>query len=99
MKEVIKLPEFYQGLFKVLWPTQQGHNFSAMDFISRIDKCQISNDWNDITTWLCLCGEAEKWLALTARHLELTPAHLTFVEILHVKSSLMGKNLLVTVYL
>ncbi len=30
---------------------------------------------------LCLRGEAEKWLASTARHLELTPAQKTWTRI------------------
>jgi hypothetical protein len=36
-------------------------------FISRIDECQVSNEWNDTTTFanfsLCLRGEADEWLA------------------------------------
>jgi UDP-2,3-diacylglucosamine pyrophosphatase LpxH len=67
-KEVIKLPGFYGQSNK--------DTIFAMDFISRIDKCQISNDWNDIATysnfWLCLHGEAKEWLASKARHLHLT---------------------------
>jgi hypothetical protein len=69
-QEVVKLPEFYGHLAK--------DTISAMDFISRLDECQISNDWNDITTFannrLCLRCEAEKWLASTVWHLELTLA-------------------------
>jgi hypothetical protein len=49
-----------------------------MNFISRTDESQISNDWNDITTyanfWLCLHGEDMEWLASMARPLELIPA-------------------------
>ena len=55
-KEVIKLPGFYGQSNK--------DTIFAMDLISRIDKCQISNDWNDIATysnfWLCLHGEAKE---------------------------------------
>jgi hypothetical protein len=42
-QEVIKIPEFYGQTNK--------DTVSAMDFISRVDECQISNDWNDITTF------------------------------------------------
>jgi hypothetical protein len=69
-QEVVKLPELYGHLAK--------DTISAMDFISRLEECQISNDWNDITTFannrLCLRCEAEKWFASTVCHLELTLA-------------------------
>jgi hypothetical protein len=72
-QEVIKLPEFFGQAGK--------DTMSALDFISRINECQISNDWNDVTTYAnfcrCLGGEAEKWLASKARYLELTPAKKT----------------------
>ncbi len=42
-QRVIKLPEFYGQPEK--------DSISALDFISRIDGCQISNDWNDVTTF------------------------------------------------
>jgi hypothetical protein len=69
-QDVIKLPEFYGQVGK--------DTISAMDLISRIDKCQVSNDWNDITTFsnfrLVLWGEAKEWLASIICHLQLTPA-------------------------
>ncbi len=57
---------------------------SALEFNSRIDQCQVSNDWNDITFanfWLCLCGEAEEWLTSTVCHLGLTAAQKTWTRI------------------
>jgi hypothetical protein len=76
-QEVIKIPEFYGQTNK--------DTISAMDFISRVDKCQISKDWNDITTFanfrLCLRGEAERWLTSTIRHLCLMPEQKTWTRI------------------
>jgi hypothetical protein len=67
-QEVIKLPELFGQARK--------DTISALDFISRIDECQVSNDWNNVTTYanfcLCLRGEAEKWVASKACYLELT---------------------------
>jgi hypothetical protein len=58
-QEVIKLPELFSQARK--------DTISTLDFISRIDECQVSNDWNNVTTnanfRLCLRGEAEKLLA------------------------------------
>jgi len=69
-QDVIKLPEFNGQVGK--------DTISALDLISRIDKCQVSNDWNDITTFsnfrLVLWGEAKEWLASIICHLQLTPA-------------------------
>jgi hypothetical protein len=60
-QEVIKLSEFYGQTGK--------DTISAMKIISRIDRCHVSNDWNDVTTFasfqLCLRGEAKEWLAST----------------------------------
>jgi hypothetical protein len=76
-QEIIKLPEFYGQPNK--------DTIKAMDLISRIDKCQVSNDLNDITTnanfRLCLWGEAEEWLTSKARHLRLTPEQKTWTRI------------------
>ena len=49
-QEVFKIPEFFGEKTK--------DTVTAQEFILRIDECQISNDWNDTTTfanvWLCL---------------------------------------------
>jgi hypothetical protein len=69
-QEIIKIPEFFGEKAK--------DTVTAQEFISRIDECQVSNDWNDTTTFanfqLCLRGEAEEWLSSTVRHLKLTAA-------------------------
>ncbi len=48
-QDVIKLPEFFGQTGK--------DTISALNFISRIDECQVSNNWTDITTYsnFCLC--------------------------------------------
>jgi hypothetical protein len=60
-QEVVKIPKFFGEKGK--------DTVNAQEFISRIDECLISNDWNDTTTFtnflLCLRGEAEDWLSST----------------------------------
>jgi len=72
-QEVVKLPEFYGQPEK--------DTISALDFISRIAECQISNEWNDVRTFsnfrLDLRGQADKWLTSTVCHLSLTVAQRT----------------------
>jgi hypothetical protein len=55
---------------------------TAQQFISRIDKCQVSNGWNDTTAFanfsLCLRGEADEWLSLMCQLLELMAAQKTW---------------------
>jgi len=76
-QEVFKIPEFFGEKTK--------DTVTAQEFILRIDECQISNDWNDTTTFanfrLCLRGEAEEWLSSTVRHLKLTAAQKTWTRI------------------
>jgi hypothetical protein len=54
--EVVKLPEFYGDPSK--------DTFTALVFMAHIDKCQVTNEWNDITTFsyfrLALHGQADK---------------------------------------
>jgi len=69
-KEVVKIPNFF---------CEKGKDtLKAQDFISRIDECQVSNDWCGTTTFtnfhLGLWGEVEDWFASTVCHLELTAA-------------------------
>jgi hypothetical protein len=49
-QEVVKIPEYFGEKTR--------DTVTAQEFISSIDECQISNDWNDTTTfaniWLCL---------------------------------------------
>jgi hypothetical protein len=72
-QEIIKIPEFFGEKAK--------DTVTAREFISRIDECQVSNNWNDTMMFanfrLCLSGEAEEWLSSTARHLKLTAAQKT----------------------
>ncbi len=42
-QEIVKIPEFFGKKGK--------DTVTAQEFISRIDECQISNDWNDTTTF------------------------------------------------
>jgi hypothetical protein len=76
-QEIVKIPEFFGEKAK--------DTVTVQEFISRIDECQVSNDWNDTTTfanfWLCLRGEAEEWLSSTVRHLKLTVAQKTWTWI------------------
>jgi len=76
-QEIVKIPEFF--------PKKPKDTVTAQEFISRIDECQVSNDWNDTTTFanfrLCLRGEAEEWLSSTARHLKLTAAQKNWTRI------------------
>ncbi len=66
-QEVIKLPECFGQTGK--------DTISAMEFISRIDECQVSNNRNDVMTFanfqLCLHCEAKEWLVSTVQHLGL----------------------------
>ncbi len=65
-------------------PTQRDLS-STCTVITRIDECQVANDWNDTTTYanfsLCLKGEADEWLASKVRLLELTAAQQTWTRI------------------
>jgi len=74
---VIKLPEFLGKKAK--------YTVTAIEFITRIDECQVSNSWSNITTFanfqLCLHGEAEEWLTCTVRYLELIAAQKTWTSI------------------
>ncbi len=76
-QEIVKIPEFFGKKAK--------DTVTAQEFILRIDECQVSNDWNDTTTFanfrLCLHGEAEEWLSSTVRHLKLTAAQKTWTRI------------------
>ncbi len=58
-QEIVKILEYFGEKSK--------DTVTAQEFISRIDECQVSKDWNDTTTFpnfrLCLWGEAEKWLS------------------------------------
>jgi hypothetical protein len=58
--EVVKLPYFYGD------PTKD--TITALEFMARIDECQVTNEWNDITTFsyfrLALRGQAENGSAL-----------------------------------
>jgi len=76
-QEVVKIPEFFGEKSK--------DTVTAQEFISRIDKCQVSNNWNDTTTFanfcLCLRGEAEEWLSSKVCHLKLMAAQKTWTRI------------------
>jgi hypothetical protein len=58
---------------------------TALEFMARIDECQITNDWNDVTTFsyfrLALHGQADKGLSSVVRHLQLMPAQKTWTRI------------------
>jgi hypothetical protein len=75
--EVVKLPDFYGDPSK--------DTITALEFMARINKCQVTNEWNDITTFsyfrLALRGQADKWLSSVVRHLQLTPAQKTWTRI------------------
>ena len=75
--EVVKLPDFYGDPAK--------DTITALEFMARIDECQITNEWNDITTFsyfrLALRGQADKWLSSVVHHLQLTPAQKTWTRI------------------
>ena len=68
--EVVKLPDFYGDPSK--------DTITALEFMARIDECQITNEWKKITTFsyfrLSLHGQANIWLSSVVRHLQLTPA-------------------------
>jgi len=76
-QEIVKIPEFFGEKGK--------DTVTAQEFINRIDECQVSNDWNDVTTFanfrLCLRGEADEWLSSTVRHFKLTAAQKTWTRI------------------
>jgi hypothetical protein len=73
-QKIIKIPEYFGEKSK--------DTVTAQEFISRIDECQVSNDWNDTTTFtnfrLCLIGEGEEWLSSMVCHLKLTAAQKTW---------------------
>jgi hypothetical protein len=75
--EVVKLPDFYGEPGK--------DTVTALKFMARINKCQVTNKWNDITTFsyfrLALRGQADKWLSSIVRHLQLTAAQKTWTHI------------------
>jgi hypothetical protein len=68
-QELVKIPDF--------WGEKGKDTVTVTQFISRIDECQVSNEWNDTTIFanfsLCLQGEADEWLAYTCRLIKLTP--------------------------
>ncbi len=72
--EVVKLPDFFGDPAK--------DTVTALEFMACIDECQITNEWNDITTFsyfrLALRGQADKWLSSVVCHLQLTPAQKTW---------------------
>jgi hypothetical protein len=76
-QKIVKIPEFFGEKGK--------DTVTAQEFVTRIDECQVSNDWNDTTTFasfhLCLRGEADEWLSSTVRHLKLTAAQKTWTRI------------------
>jgi hypothetical protein len=76
-QEIFKIPKFFGEKAK--------DTVTAQEFISRINECQVSNDWNDTMTFanfrLCLRGEAEEWHSSTVRHLKLTAAQKTWTRI------------------
>jgi Zn ribbon nucleic-acid-binding protein len=76
-QEIVKIPEFFGEKGK--------DTVTAQEFVTRIDECQVSNDWNDTMTFanfrLCLRGEADEWLSSTVRHLKLTAAQKTWTRI------------------
>ncbi len=67
-QEMVKIPDF--------WGEEGKDTVTVTQFISSMDKCQVSNKLNHTTTFanfrLCLPGEADKWLAYTCRLLKLT---------------------------
>ncbi len=71
--EVVKLLDFYREPSK--------DTITALEFMARIEECQITNEWNDIMTFsyfcLSLCGQADKWLSSIVCHLQLTAAQKT----------------------
>jgi len=75
--EVVKLPDFYGDPSK--------DTITALEFMAHIDKCQITNDWNDVTTFsyfqLALRGQADKWLSSVVRYLQLMLAQKTWTRI------------------
>jgi len=76
-QEIAKIPDF--------WGEKGKDTVTAQQFISWIDECQVSNNWNDTTMFanfsLCLHGEADEWLSSTCRLLQLTTAQKTWIHI------------------
>jgi hypothetical protein len=75
--EVVKLPDFYGEPGK--------DTITALEFMARIDECQVTNEWNDITTFSYFClalrGQADKWLSSIVRHMQLTAAQKMWTRI------------------
>jgi hypothetical protein len=91
--EVIKLPDFYGEPGK--------DTIAALEFMARIDECQVTNEWNNMTTFsyfrLALRGQADKWLSSIIRNLHLTAAQKTWTCIRRPNSGQFSKqNLLLS---
>jgi hypothetical protein len=75
--EVVKLP--------VLYGEPGKDTITALEFMARIDECQVTNEWNDITTFsyfrLALQGQADKWISSIIRHMQLTAAQKMWTRI------------------
>jgi len=75
--EVVKLPDFYGQPEK--------DTISASEFMARMDECQVTNEWNDITTFsyfrLALRDQADKWLSSIVCHLQLKAGQKTWTHI------------------
>jgi hypothetical protein len=76
-QEIVKIPDF--------WGEKGKDTVTAAQFINRIDKCQVSNDWNDTTTFanfsLCLSDEADEWFSSTCQLLELPAPQKTWTHL------------------
>jgi hypothetical protein len=76
-QELFKIPDF--------WGEKSKDTVMAMQFMARIDKSQVANNFNDTTTYanfsLCLRGEADEWLAYTVCLHDLTVAQRTWTRI------------------
>jgi hypothetical protein len=68
-QENITILEFYGQKGKA--------TITAMDFITRVDECATSNNWNNITPFsnfhLYLCGSTVKWHMAAVRQMHLSP--------------------------
>jgi len=86
--EVVKLPDFYGEPGK--------DTIAALEFMARIDECQVTNEWNNITTFsyfrLALHGLADKWLSSIIRNLHLTAAQKTWTCIRRPNSGQFSKQ-------
>jgi hypothetical protein len=75
--EVVKLPDFYGDPSK--------DTITALEIMVRVNKCQVTNEWNDIMTFsyfqLVLCGQADKSLSSVVRHLQIMPAQKMWTRI------------------